>query len=346
MSDKKALLVADIHHGVTIGKLGASGLDLRLEDTLFLEEHITQFCVDEGIPLVIFLGDRFLTRNPPMWLVNKVDELWKRRIDLGIKCIALVGNHDCYRVVDYGTSYSALWKGSGLSIVDKPRSVMLFDRKVGYLPFGYKLEELPGNDYDILFFHDEVQGFEDKRGFKARTGAFAKGLNLQELEHKAKLVIGGHIHSHEDFGTNCCYLGAPYQIDRLDIGKERGITLLDFEDLSMEFIPIDAPRLVELTVTDINETIGPVAIHGNYVKCFVKAGGEKTVEHVLTEAGARSLVVHTIREKGLMVESVAKRIYSAKNPNAMIKEFVNSRQLADKDLLIDAGMKLWGALGE
>ena len=40
MSDKKALLVADIHHGVTIGKLGASGLDLRLEDTLFLEAFV------------------------------------------------------------------------------------------------------------------------------------------------------------------------------------------------------------------------------------------------------------------------------------------------------------------
>lgn len=341
----KIVIFSDIHHGITIGKLGASGFDLRMEDTFKIEEKITDFCVVNEIDTLVYGGDRYKSRNPSVWLMNQVDALWDKRRRLGIKTISLIGNHDVYRVVHYGSSYSALWQNlPGLTICSTPAITEIGGRQIGFLPYGYPLSDIDGK-VDVLFFHDEIRGFEDDRGYKAPAWFGSRGLDLKELEQKCKIMIGGHIHSHIGIAGKGVYVGAPYQIDRLDIGKHRGLIVLDLDTLEIEFVEIGAPQLIELTVVDASG-ITKEAVRGNYVTCFVKSGTERDVEKVLQDYEAKNFVVHTIKERGFMVEQIAKEVYASENPESAIMEYVSSRELANKDFVTEIGLRLWKKVGE
>lgn len=335
----KIACYADIHHGEVIGKLGPSGFDMRMEDTFKIEDKLTDFCIEHEIYNLIFNGDRFKSRNPSVWLMNKVDELWTRRGRKGVKTLANIGNHDVYRVTHYGSSYSPLWESdTNITIYSKPKSFTLLNGgvKIGFLPYGYKLDDI--DKVDLLFFHDEIQGFEDDRGYKAPAWIGSTGLNLKEMEKKCKVMIGGHIHSHIGIAGKGVYIGAPYQLDKLDIGKSRGLIVIDLEDLSIEFIEIDAPKLVELrSLSEITSEV----VEGNYVTVYVKPGEERDATKALEELGARSFVVHTLKERGMMIENIAKDVYASDNDEDAIREYVSSRELANKELVTETGLKIW-----
>lgn len=339
----KIFIYGDIHHGHTIGKLGKSGLDLRIEDTLEVEHEATQYCLDHGITIMGFTGDRTLTSNPPMWLVSMLDEVWALRISKGISIHALMGNHDLYKLLLYGSAYSSLWNGfDNFHLYKNPGQIKIEGRVISFLPFGCKPSQISQSG-DIIFFHDEVQGVTDDRGYKAPSGSNAQGLKLKELEQKGKLLIGGHIHAKGSFSSTGIYVGAPIQFDETDIGKLRGFHVLNLDDLSLEFIESKAPKLVRIIVKDLNELNIELAgkALGNYMRCNVKAGLEEDVKAFLRSCNARHFVVSTIVEKGLLVETIARKIYKEESPEAAIAEFVRSRDLPDRDGILETGLKLW-----
>lgn len=336
----KVLVYGDVHHGCFAGKLDRNGFDVRVNDTLKVEYDVTQYCVDNGITVTIFDGDRFESRNPPLWLTNLVDEAWMDRIRKGINIISILGNHDSYRVFQYGHSYSRLWADvSGLQLYDKPGYLTLNGKKLALLPWGYPLSDLK-EPADVLFFHEAVVGHEDERGYKPFDG-----YDYDEIRSKAKIFLGGHIHSQERIGATGAYVGNPYQKDRLDIGKQRGFVLLDMDTLGFEFVAMSNPQIKEFTIKDESELVES-EVRNNYVRCIVKLGKERAVEKRLREMGARFFVISVIKERGFLVQQIAKGIYKQDKVEPMIHEYVSSREVPDKNLAKEIGNLIWKESGQ
>jgi len=333
----KCLIYSDVHHGTSIGKLGDSGLDLRIEDSLNVEKEITKYCMDHEIEIVIFAGDRFKSRSPAMWLANVVDEIWMERHKVGIKTFSVVGNHDSYRIVGYGTNYSKLWKEmSNIEIFDKSKIINLLDKKIGFLPWGWELESLK-DKVDLLIFHGCITGYKDARGYIPDK----EGFDLNLLKKYCKFFVAGHIHSREEIQGDGVYLGSPYQIDILDSGSRRGWLVFDIEDFSYEFVDSNAPELIIMdkvrSISDIDEE----KIERNYVFCKVKKGLERECSKKLEDHGARWYQITTVKEKGIFLKGVLEETYAGEDVNKMIKEYVNSRNLSNKSELIEIGFELW-----
>jgi DNA repair exonuclease SbcCD nuclease subunit len=341
--NNQILLYADIHHGITIGKLGSSGLDLRIEDTLEIERQITEYCLKNNIKTVIFAGDRFKSRNPDMWLVNLVDELWSRRSLKGIETYALLGNHDTYKIVSHKSNYSRLWGYSeNVRIFSKPDLTYEWRGEdddcisIGFLPYSCELESLK-EKVDLLIFHGCVKGFKDTRGYIPTD----EGFELDGLREKCRFFVAGHMHSFEDIQGYGIYLGAPYQIDMLDAGSKRGWVVLDIENFNYEFVESFAPELVVIdNIKDIQK-INENQVKGNYMFCKVEKGIEKDCKRILEEYGARTFRVTAIKEKGIFLKGIAEDVFSGEDIDKMIVEYVTSRNLSNKNKIIDVGKQIW-----
>lgn len=336
----RILVYSDIHHGVMIGKLGRSGLDLRIEDTLEIEKQITEICKKERIQRVIFCGDRFKSRNPPIWLINLVDRCWVERCREHIVIDALVGNHDSYRVINLGTSYSYLWNGwnglEGVKIHDRPSIEMIGGLAIGFLPYGSMLKDL-SDRVDLLVFHDEVKGYIDDRGYRGR-----EGFDVREIRKVCKFFVSGHIHSFMDVDGFGIVVGAPYQIDTLDIGKRRGVLIIDTDSLKkIEFRELDGiPKLKKMKEEDVVVD----EVKGNYVICEVERKNVKNMKKKMEEFGARWFRIEERIGIGIFVDKFAKKIYLEGNPIDMIKEYVSSRNLKDRDRIEELGIEIWREL--
>lgn len=331
----KVLLYSDIHHGHFVGKVDSNGLDARVNDTLAIEEHITKYCVDNNIGTVLFLGDRFESRNPPIWLINLVDTKWLERIKAGIRIYAIIGNHDSYRIFHYGHSYSNLWSGvGGIQLYAKPDYALIDGINFGLLPYGFPVSDI--KECDVFCFHESVIGHEDERGFKP-----FEGYDYDDVRKKAKVFFAGHIHSHESIGPTGCYLGCPYQKDAMDIGKDRGFTILDLKTLKSKFVKIDSPRIIEIRIDDLKD-IKREDVHNNYVRCIVPSGDERKATDIIKEFGPRHYTVSPMRARGLLIENMARSIYKQDKIEDIIGEYVGSRDIANKAILKETGLKIWG----
>ena len=80
--------------------------------------------------------------------------------------------------------------------------------------------------YDYAFMHADIIGFDQGGGRLSESGLMAK-----ELLKKVDTVYTGHYHNgiHRQFekGKSVTYLGAPYQLTRIDRGGTRGYHILD-----------------------------------------------------------------------------------------------------------------------
>jgi hypothetical protein len=136
------------------------------------------------------------------------------------------------------------------------------------------------------------------------------------------------------------YIGSPYQKDALDIGKPRGFIIVDTKDLTVTFVNMEGPQIIELKVERV-EDIQEQDVRGNYVKCLVPSGMERKAEVRILGLGARYAAVSPIRDKGFMVESLARKIYKQDQIDEIIREYVGSRELSNKDLIREAGIEIW-----
>jgi len=338
----KVLFYGDIHHGTMIGKVDKSGLDLRIQDTLKIEKDITDICLREGIKLVIFCGDRFKNRMPPVWLINLVDGCWLDRVRSGIRMIAICGNHDYLRIKDYKDSFSILWDEDefDISIFRTPNSLSIEGRNFGFFPFGFDLPD--DSFYDIIVFHDEIYGFRDSRGYYANGG-----LDLKRLRERCKFFVGGHIHSFEDFGDGI-YVGAPYQIDRLDAGSERGVVILDLETFKFDFIELDVPKLLYLDISSDDDLKKVSTIdYKCYLSCSVDSDLEREAKSLILKNSNILYIFMAIKKKrGLYIEKIFKNAFYTDKIEDAISEFVSSKDVFDKKLVLDTGLRLWRGLDD
>jgi len=335
----KVICYSDIHHGTLIGKLGSNDVDLRVEDALDVERQVTQYCLDHGIDTVLFCGDRFRSRNPSVWLFNMVEEVWFDRADKGIETFALVGNHDQYRIVGHGSNYSVLWNKKVVSdrvhVIEQPSTITIKDKAFGFVPFGYSLCCADWK-VDLIVFHDELQGFKDDRGYIGRSG-----FSTKELRQTCKFFLSGHIHAFADVHGQGLIVGAPYQMDMLDVGIRKGFLVFDTETFEHEFVETRVPKIVRIDVLDDTDVVKEQEVAGNYVYCRTSRNKMDAVKDKLKRFEARAFRVDEIVDKGMFVEAFARKVYEARSGNEMIHEYIDSRDVPNKLSLREKGCEIW-----
>ena len=220
----KIAMIADIHIGIK--KADAVFMESQLR---FFREQFVPELTEQGIKTIWVLGDVFDTRQQINTLViNKVIELFRdtlKNFDINI----IVGNHDMYLTTDTGiNSLKILDLLPNVTVYEQQESITVDGKKILIQPWivDYAQENLIIGKYDYCFCHADIIGFDQGGGRLSESGLVAKEI----LKH-VDAVYSGHYHNgvHRQFekGKSITYLGAPYQLTRIDRGGIRGYHILD-----------------------------------------------------------------------------------------------------------------------
>lgn len=220
----KIAMIADIHIGIK--KADAVFMESQLR---FFKEQFVPELTEQGIKTIWVLGDVFDTRQQINTLViNKVIELFRdtlKNFDINI----IVGNHDMYLTTDTGiNSLKILDLLPNVTVYEQQESIAVDGKKILIQPWivDYAQENLIIGKYDYCFCHADIIGFDQGGGRLSESGLVAKEI----LKH-VDAVYSGHYHNgvHRQFekGKSITYLGAPYQLTRIDRGGTRGYHILD-----------------------------------------------------------------------------------------------------------------------
>lgn len=219
----KVALIADCHFGIKKSDIPFMESQLR-----FYKEQFVPELKHANIKDIFILGDVFDTRQTiNVQTINVVIDLFKNILkDFNISII--VGNHDMYmttttdinslKILDILPNVTVYEKQTVLTIDGK--TILLQPWITDYST--YILTE----HYDYAFMHADIIGFDQGGGRLSESGLMAK-----ELLKKVDAVYTGHYHNgiHRQFekGKSVTYLGAPYQLTRIDRGGTRGYHILD-----------------------------------------------------------------------------------------------------------------------
>lgn len=198
----KLLLVGDPH--VVPDELDDAG---RLLD--FVEE-----VADKTEPdFVVFLGDQYHTHAV---VRLEVLDFWKRRLQTeSYRSLMLVGNHD--RPNDQNLKIHGLPETSSNHVVFEAEDI----GGVRFLPWYHSNDEFTSKaaGAEIVVCHQTFNGSKYENGMWAPGGVEPDAV-------PAKMVIGGHLHSPQEFG-HVWYPGAPRWRTMSDVNIDRNIWLFD-----------------------------------------------------------------------------------------------------------------------
>ena len=229
----KIAMIADLHIGVKHG----DDIWFASQRKFYTDQLVPELTV-KGITELWILGDVFDSRpSITILTINRVIDLFKNVLkDFKIRII--VGNHDMF--------YNSDLKVNSLRILELIPNVTVYDeqvadeidgKKILFLPWitDYKKEDLITGTYDYCFAHADIIGFDCGGGRPSDSGLQASYL----LDH-FNTVYSGHYHSrttrHYEEDKSISYLGAPYQLTRIDRDGIRGYDILDIGTGEKEFV--------------------------------------------------------------------------------------------------------------
>lgn len=255
----KVAVISDLHFGVKKSDKVFQESQLR-----FFEKQFVPELKEKEIETVIICGDVFDTRQTVNTQTNNVVlNLFKNTLkDFEIHII--VGNHDIYYTTTTEVnSLKFLSLLGNIKIYEKPTSITLDGEDVCMMPWVTNYEDFETINIKkskYCFAHLDIIGFEMNKGQLSQEGITIK----QVLKH-FKYTYSGHYHcpSVKKYESNTiAYVGAPYQVTRVDSGQERGYGILDLKTNNYEFVPNRQSMIfTEHIYPDVNMDI----IEGNVV---------------------------------------------------------------------------------
>lgn len=220
----KIALISDLHIGIK------KQCPVFMESQLrFFREQLVPELTERGIKNVWVLGDVFDTRQQINTLViNKAIELFRdtlRDFDIDV----IVGNHDMYLTTDTGiNSLKILGLLPNVTVYERQETLTIDGKKILVQPWivDYGQPDLIKGKYDYAFMHADIIGFDQGGGRLSESGLVAK-----EILRHVDAVYSGHYHNgvrrQFEKGKSITYLGAPYQLTRIDRNGTRGYRVLD-----------------------------------------------------------------------------------------------------------------------
>lgn len=229
----KIALLADLHIGVK------RDCDIFFESQLrFFKEQLVPELNRSQITDIWILGDVFDQRKAiSLPTVNRVIDLFKNVLkDFNIRII--VGNHDMYYNTDLGVnSLKILSLLPNVKVYEKPETEVIEGRTILFQPWitDYAADNILDGSWDYAFMHADIIGFDVGGGRPSEAGLQASYV----LDH-VRTTYTGHYHTKVtrkyEGGRTISYLGAPYQLTRIDRDGERGYHVLDIGTGEIDFI--------------------------------------------------------------------------------------------------------------
>ena len=220
----KIALISDLHIGIK------KQCPVFMESQLrFFREQFVPELTEQGIKNIWVLGDVFDTRQQINTLViNKAIELFRdtlRDFDIDV----IVGNHDMYLTTDTGiNSLKILGLLPNVTVYERQETLTIDGKKILVQPWivDYGQPDLIKGKYDYAFMHADIIGFDQGGGRLSESGLVAK-----EILRHVDAVYSGHYHNgvrrQFEKDKSITYLGAPYQLTRIDRNGVRGYRVLD-----------------------------------------------------------------------------------------------------------------------
>lgn len=269
----KIALISDVHFGCR----NNSEIYLEIIKKLFTQT-LANILDTNNITDVRILGDLFDCRNNiNVRTLNVAMDVfrWYKINKPNIKFKILLGNHDIYykNRIDVN-SIEFLRNLGNIEVIDAVTTETLCGKSIISYPW-----LVPGSNehshflsiangtkkYDLCLGHFEVRGFEISKGVYD-----TENLEVSLFKNFGK-VYTGHYHLRNTI-ENVSYLGCPFQQTWGDYGDEKGITILNVEDNTSQFIRNESsPEFLKIFVDDLqNKNISKLKrIKGNHVKFMI-----------------------------------------------------------------------------
>lgn len=241
---KTSVLVSDLHaHNFSqFATILPNGRNSRLQATLDVIQQITEFCDNNKVSNLFFLGDMFHSRT--RLDVDVLSTTWRAWADLRAyvdEMIILTGNHD--QANKDGTVHSLEPFKAFARVIDKPWVGKIGRQRIAAHPFTTDIEEwkkwansIPPNT-DYFFFHQGVS--------QAKVGAFdisvKAEIDIEDLPDRARWLWGGHYHKHQILPNGAGFVGSPLQHNFGERGEKKGFIYHRYPDLAYQ-IESNAPK--------------------------------------------------------------------------------------------------------
>ena len=256
----KVALISDLHFGVK-----QSDSTFQKSQLSFFEKQLVEELKLRSIDTIFVLGDVFDTRQSVnVQTSNVVLHLFKDIFeDFNVHMI--VGNHDLYyKNTTSVNSLKQLDLLPNVAVYETPQKMEFDGHSVTFLPWITDYKSFTGTEKsEYCFAHLDVAGF-----MMDKINMCSEGISIKQLADNYEHVYTGHFHTRSKKKIGDCditYIGSPYQLTRIDMGLDRGFTILDLDTNTTELIVnTESIRYVKLTYPNVPENIEDLVAH-NYV---------------------------------------------------------------------------------
>jgi len=303
--NKKIGFFSDLHIGIH------QNSEKWLDVTLQWAKWFTSELKSKNITKIFFGGDFFNYRDEInvkcLHFANDLLDLFNE-----FEIVMIPGNHDAY-YKDNSTvhSLSILNNRKNITIVDKPTVQNVFDKKIGFCPWGTPISHVP--ECDILIGHFEIQNFNYNT-----TKICEFGIQSNDLLSKSKLILSGHFHKrqHREYSNGeIIYTGNPFQMDFNDIRDQKGFYILDLNGKHVKY-------------EFIENNISPIHVKVNLSHL-------QKLKNLAKEKGWSNLAIKIIIDKDIKTNLLDKIIASInfEAPFSLTTDYLNKFNIGDNIML-------------
>lgn len=232
----KVFITTDWHFGVYLNNLD-KWLDM-MEDYFY--NSFIPYIKENSKPgdILIHCGDLYDNRTSIPIIASYKAEKILLELSKILPLHIIVGNHDLWNKGSNDINSVRLFNHvSNVSVYTQTTSIELDGQKLILMPWVEKrldmIKEIDNNPGDYLFCHSDLNGCLMHLNSVAHRNADKIDVdNFGKYKH----VFSGHIHIRQT-NKNFSFIGSPYQMDRNDMGDQKGITILDLSSDKVSFEP-------------------------------------------------------------------------------------------------------------
>jgi len=232
----KVFITTDWHFGVYLNNLD-KWLDM-MEDYFY--NSFIPYIKENAKPgdILIHCGDLYDNRTSIPIIASYKAEKILLELSQILPLHIIVGNHDLWNKGSNDINSVRLFNHvDNVNVYTNTTTIEVDGQKLVLMPWVEKrldmIKEITNNQGDYLFCHSDLNGCRMHLNSVAHRNA--DKIDVDEFK-KYKHVFSGHIHIRQT-SENFSFIGSPYQMDRNDMGDQKGITILDLNSDKIDFVP-------------------------------------------------------------------------------------------------------------